>query len=450
MKVQVWSAMIVLSIVWMAQVCPAAGNDALQQENMELRSRVDKLEMQLNEIKALLQKDTARSAQPQLSDDELSKIATMVRQSPGGKSPVLSGLDVELYGYIKLDGSYDTSRTNPGNYVTWVDSEATNKDDDEFNVTANQTRLGLKIRGPQGDGLNLSGNVEVDFYGTGAAENKAGLLMRHAYMLMDWPEERFSILAGQTWDVFSPLNPNTLNYSVQWYSGNVGYRRPQLRLTKGFMLGDDIDITLAGAIARTIGDSHFMGPAVPEAGEDSGKPVFQARAGLTFPSLLGYKNTAVGVSGHWGEEEFDTSIAGGHSDVETWSFNVDLSQPVNEWLTINGELFTGANMDAYMGGIGQGINDSGKGIRSKGGWIAASLGPWDKWAFNVGLGIDDVNRDDADANDRTYNRSIFGNVLYSINKNTQVGFELTRWDTKRKGQPDADNLRAQMSLIYKF
>ena len=43
----------------------------------------------------------------------------------------------------------------------------------------------------------------------------------------------FTILGGQTWDVISPLNPRSLNYSVYWWAGNIGYRRPQVRLTKG-------------------------------------------------------------------------------------------------------------------------------------------------------------------------------------------------------------------------
>ena len=309
-------------------VSVAAQGDTLKKENADLRRRVDNLEKQLQEIKALLTNQASvagtQQVRPQrdLSDEELSKIASMVRKGSDGKSPVLSSLDMEVYGYIKLDGSYDTSRSTPGNYVKWVDSEAANKDDDEFNMTANQTRLGFKISGPEEDGLKVSGQAEVDFYGANSGENKAGFLMRHAFMKLDWPEERFNIIAGQTWDVVSPLNPGTLSYSVQWWSGNIGYRRPQIRLTKGFTLGEDIDVTVAGALTRTIGDSTFMNSAITESGEDSGKPTFQGRAGFTFPSPLGYKKTTVGVSGHWGEEEFDTTAVGGHSDVESWSVNL--------------------------------------------------------------------------------------------------------------------------------
>ena len=130
---------------------------------------------------------------------------------------------------------------------------------------------------------------------------------------------------------------------------------------------------------------------------------------------------------------------------------MDLTQPVNEWLTLKGELFTGENLSAYLGGIGQGVNTTTfREISSTGGWIAAGLGPWDKLSLNLGLSAEDVDSGDVNAADRTLNRSIFGNLIYSINKNTQIGFELSHWHTERKGQTDADAIRAQTSFIYKF
>jgi hypothetical protein len=94
-------------------------------------------------------------------------------------------------------------------------------------MTANETRLGAKIKGPNVDGMEISGRVETDFYGGGAAENKPNLMMRHAYIELGWPHEKFSILAGQTSDVISPLVPTTLNYSVCWWVGNMA-GRPQI------------------------------------------------------------------------------------------------------------------------------------------------------------------------------------------------------------------------------
>jgi hypothetical protein len=82
--------------------------------------------------------------------------------------------------------------------------------------------------------------------------------------------------------------------------------------------------------------------------------------------------------------------------------------------------------------------------------VAATLGPWEKWRFNIGAGIDDVDADDVNVGDRTLNRTVFGNVIYSVSKNTEIGLELSHWRTDYKGPGDAEDFRAQTSFIYKF
>ena len=89
-------------------------------------------------------------------------------------------------------------------------------------------------------------------------------------------------------------------------------------------------------------------------------------------------------------------------------------------------------------------------IESKGGWCALAMGPCDEWRFNVGIGIDDVDADDVNEGDRTLNRAVFGNAIYAFNKHAEVGFELSHWRTDYRGDGDADNVRFQTSLIYKF
>jgi hypothetical protein len=104
-----------------------------------------------------------------------------------------------------------------------------------------------------------------------------------------------------------------------------------------------------------------------------------------------------------------------------------------------------------LGGIGQGVNlTTYEEIASKGGWVAASIGPCDKWAFNLGTSMEDVDADDLNAGDRTLNSSVFGNAVYAFNKNTKVGFELSQWHTERKREGGADCLRGQLSFIYNF
>jgi len=433
----------VLSLVLLAAPQVAAAQEMsadeiqkLKQENILLKKRVTTLEATVRDIQKKLQ----GGARPRTSAGE--KPARMADRSNVSvvDDPKVA---VDLYGYIKLDVAYDSSRTSTGNYARWVESEATNEDDDQFNMTARQSRLGVKIDTKEIAGVKGSGRVEVDFY-EGGSENKNTLMLRHAVVKLDWPRSNFNILAGQTSDVISPLVPFTLNYPVAWWSGNIGYRRPQVRLTKRFAYDNGSKFKIEGALARTIGDDWGFDPG--DTGEDSGFPTLQGRAALTLP-----QGAVLGLSGHWGEEEYDSANTGSGHDFDTWSANIDLALPVNDALTLKGEVFTGKNLDAYLGGIAQGVNRTLLSeIESTGGWLALGIKASDKWSFNFGGGMDNPDNADLNAGDRTRNASYWGNVVYDINEFAQVGVELSSWRTKYKGQKDGDSLRAQSSLTYKF
>lgn len=424
------TAVAIIAIVTTISVSGwAQSNQDLANENAQLKSRVEKLEKEVQGLAG------GTAGQGQQSD------------AGAAKKPLWSSLDIQFYGYVKADASYDDSRTNPGNFVLWVENEATNNNDDEFNLTANQTRMGFNITGPSGDTMKTSGKIEWDFYGSGAEENRPKLQLRHGYMTLDWPQNDFSLLAGQTADVISPLLPTTLNYTVLWDTGNIGYRRPQIRATKTVQYDQATTFQFQGAIVRTLGRDDLVGS---ETGEDSGFPTLQGRVSLATP-LVGSKPTTIGLSGHCGREEYDLDDTGTNKDFDTWSINLDVIQPVCKGVTLKAELFKGENLDTYLGGIGQGVNTTAlKEIASKGGWVAASFEPWNQWSFNVGAGVDDVDRDDVDTGDRTYNSSVFGNAIYAVNKHVQVGCELSHWKTHYKGPGDADDLRVQTSFIYKF
>lgn len=441
--------------------CTLAGTAGAEDANMP--QRMAALEKQVGQLTELVkaQAEALQAAQKsnselkaKLNDVDWTAAKAAVMKDAAKKSDIRhnlwSNLDVQLYGKIKADASFDTSRTDTGNFTRWVEHESTNHNDHQMNVTANETRLGLKFNGPDVGEAKTSGLVEMDFFG-GGAENKSTPMMRHAYMQMDWAKCGLSLLAGQTWDVISPLNPSTLNYPVQWWAGNIGYRRPQIRLTKVCDLGGGTTLKLETALARDIGHTSGFDPG--DSGEDSALPSFQERISLSFPFLADKKAT-FGVSGHYAREEYDTNVSGHNLTADSWSANLDMDLPILTWLAIKGEMFTGQDLDAYLGGIGQGVvvaNGHLTEIQGTGGWIAASLGPWGPWSFNVGFSGEFIDSGDVTAaTARTGNSSIFGNAMYKINANTTVGVEVSRWLTEYKDEDDGDNLRVQTSFIYSF
>ncbi len=446
-------AVLAAALAAVAPVRAADGDEALADRVKALENQVRSLTDTVKDtraenrrLKGIIERGEVMKVHKDIAKDAAKRDVT--------RHNVWANLDVQLYGKIKADAAIDTARTDTGNFARWVESDEGRGNDHTFNLTARETRLGLKVNGPGDEDFRTSGLVEIDFY-SGSSENTPLPRMRHAFLKLDWPKKRFSVLAGQTWDVISPLNPSTLNYSVQWWVGNIGYRRPQVRATQGFVLCPDVELTLTGALARTIGHDSTFDPG--DTGEDAGFPGVQGRASLSFPGLGGRK-TVVGVSGHYAMEEYDYDSTDSHVDVDSWSANIDLLLPVTDWLAIKAEGFTGEDLDAYLGGIGQGIlvHNSGRDVRevqSAGGWLALSLGPWDCWRFNVGCSGEFLCNDDEDfisSSTRTCNSSIFGNAIYEINPNASVGVEISRWLTRYYDQAAGDSIRVQSSFIYKF
>ena len=428
----------------------------------DMQKRIESLEKQVAELMRVVKvqgKALAAAKANQetfVSREKFDAVrANMLKDAAGRSSKpkgfnLWSTVDVQLYGKIKADAAYDSGRANSGNFARWVNSGEKSRGDGQFNATANETRLGLKFTGPTTEDLKTSGLVEIDFYNANASETSAEPRMRHAYMNLEWPKERLSVLAGQTWDVISPLNPSVLNYTVQWWGGNIGMRRPQVRVTKGVSLNDDTDLTLQAALLRTAGHNSGFDPG--DTGEDAGFPSGQARAAVTFP-LFGKKKSTIGVSGHYGQEEYDRDTSGNNIDVYSWSGNVDANIPINAWLALKAEAFTGQNLDAFAGGIGQGINVVGNDVselKSTGGWLAASLGPWEKWSFNVGANAERITGGITLDGTRESNAAVFGNVIYKFNDHASVGLELSDWHTEYKGQSDGNDIRVQSAFIYKF
>jgi len=440
---------ISLLVVAVLIVGTAFAETDVERENVQLKERVDRLEGDVSQLKGML---------------EQKPNAPAVAEKPA----VRAKYPVDLYGFLKADAVYMTARANDaGNYARWIDSEELNENDNQFNLTARESRFGLMFQGPGLESMKTSARLEMDFY-EGGAENKGRPMMRHAYFQLDWPKSGWSLLAGQTSDTNSPLVPDSLNYSVGWWVGNIGYRRPQIRVGKSFDVGKDFQVLTQVAVARTIG--HFGPFDIAEnmdTGKDSGFPTVQVRYALTFP-LLGGKKSTFGISGHYGEEEYDKDASHSSTNINSWSAGADILIPICGWLNFKAEFWTGEDLDSYLGGVGQGIviettdnvfvNGVGVtgtyvgdwSVNSMGGWGNFILGPWDGWRFSVGYSVDNPDNGDVPTKGRTWNSTYWGQTSYDINEAVRVGVELSWWETEYKDLDDGDALRVQTSLVYRF
>lgn len=352
--------------------------------------------------------------------------------SAGDKDEKIS---VKPYGYIKMDAVYETGKSSHGNFAFW----ATDPGDSDglFHATANQTRLGLSIAGFSFGKFKVTGKVEVDFYG-GGAENKAFNYMRHAFLKIS--DGSLSIIAGQTWDLICPLNPPTLNYPVMWGAGNIGYRRPQLRLRKDIKTGKNL-FTIEAGIFRTIA-GDYDGDGV-EDGMAAGFPSIQGRVACKF-SLGGKASLQLGVSGHYGKTKGDTEFT-------TNSLNADLLLVLSPKFKIIGEYFSGKNMGAFLGGIIQTVNvPLGIEVETAGFFISAvaSLSPKTQLAF--GYSMDDPDDATLLPGARSKNTAFFGNLVFKLSKSAKVGFEVSNYETDYLLTDSQKTTRFQNSWVLSF
>ena len=350
-----------------------------------------------------------------------------------------NNLKIEPYGYFKFDMAYDQARTNNGNYVFWVNNpDSGGNKDSEFNMTARQTRLGTNLSYEGLEGRKVTSRFEFDFYG-GGAENKNILMMRHGYVKVDFG--KYYLLAGQTSDVISPLVPTTVNYTVLWNCGNVGYRHPQVQF--GNIVKNGIEVV--GALTINIpGDSDGDGN---DDGEDSSLPTVQAR--------FSYINSKVniGISGHYGLMEYRNNV-GKNDDYNSYSLNLHLNYILTNAFSLKGEFLTGKTLNQYFGGIGQGFNyHLEKEVKTSGGWINASFKAGKNTSCNLGVSIDQPEKDKKlRFPEINYNRCIFGNVFMKIAHNTSFAIEISKWTTghykDEGGEKKISNLRFQTAIIF--
>ena len=185
---------------------------------------------------------TAGEAQPLASDGGVTMLDL---QGEVSKMVWHKGdFSVIPYGILWGNTVYATQRTDPGSYTLWADSKSL-ENGDQCIVDGRNTRFGIDVLGPRIPMLGCAqagGKIEIDFQGAcDVTDNKGGVLLRHAYV--EVKNEDFRLLAGQTWDVISAVEPRHADVL-----GGLGGR--QYRLPAGAVPGR----TICGALRYPIAD----------------------------------------------------------------------------------------------------------------------------------------------------------------------------------------------------
>jgi hypothetical protein len=147
-----------------------------------------------------------------------------------------SRFPIRVYGTLLFNSFFNTSLNNLEDIPLFAGKQGSDVTggDKNFGMTVRQSRAGMRYTGTRIGDAKLSGQVEIDFFGgQSALANGVGFdifRLRLAYGRMDW--RNFSLVAGQDWSVFAPLNPTSLaTFAIPGMSssGNLWIRSPQVR-----------------------------------------------------------------------------------------------------------------------------------------------------------------------------------------------------------------------------
>ena len=366
-----------------------------------------------------------------------------------------AGLRLQVYGYIKADLSHDTQNTAPGSDFTfYVLPEVAGEKDGQTRLAARESRFGLNLFGPDVGAWKTTGKIELDFYG-GGNPNSYNPRIRLAYV--DVARScGLSLRFGQDWDTFTEVTPRINNFAYLADVGALGLRRPQARATKEIKFTDNTKLVVKVAAAQTVGQDLDGGGQ--DDGADADWPTAQFNVAL-HQKLWTEKAARLAFSGHYGRETIDSVdsnkvvVATDTADFDTWSAQASIFLPICKMVAVQGNLWQGANLDTYYGGIGQGVNMArGEEIEAKGGWAQLLFDPTDKWAFGLGYSVDDPCDEDLVGNKTQMSKNdlVWFYGAYKFTAALTAMAEYSQMTTDYAGKDDATNDRVQVSMKYTF
>jgi len=356
---------------------------------------------------------------------------------------------LQFYGQVRQDLIFDDSRPDAFQTPLFILSEPDGAQNlANFTMHPRLTRFGINASGPALEplrGARVTGKFEFDFQ-NGGRESRAIPRFRHMYLQLTWSAA--SLLIGQTSDIISPLFPAVNGDTLMWNAGNLGDRRPQVRLA----IQPPSDrlrwsITAGAGLPGAVDAQDLDGDGVRD-GEAAAVPNGQARFGLSYP-LQGPRRLTVGFWGHLARQRVSSPIAS-RTDFGSHSIGLDYEIPIGGRGVFRGEAWTGRNLSDLRGGAGQAINrTTGEGIASKGGWVEIGGDVTAHYAIFGGYTIDSPEEDDLPSGGRKRNGAWF--IVNRWNTGPFVfGIDYLYWTTDYKGSPRGTNNRANAYFIYNF
>ncbi|CAN5587302.1 hypothetical protein BH10PLA2_BH10PLA2_08040 [soil metagenome] len=391
-------------------------------------------------------------AAPSLKDLVDSKTTVSLRQA---------GL-LKPYGFVRGDLDFATARFNDLQFPFYVlpHDDRFNPKSPHPNDTLNYSlyprlsRLGLEYFGPKIDSFYdavPTGRLEIDFLtnNPGGSESRQLLRLRLAYAAVAIDD--FTLLVGQDWDIVSPLLPTINMNTNQWNNGNLGDRRPQVKLLydHDFDGGRRLQVQGGIALANAINSIDSDENAIRD-NEAWGIPGLEGRVGVIWPTS--WENQPI-MAGIWAFQARQRTLvpATGKRIFSSYGYGIDVRVPICEELTFQAEAWQGSNMDDFRGGIAQGINyTTGQTIASRGGFAELVYRPVRWYQQAIGYSLDDPTNSDVPASGRTLNRAFYASSRFPVGKGLLFSMEAQHWLTEWKSFNAGEAVLLKFFTQYNF
>jgi len=478
-KIQAQSPIVVTAetVVPVNEAPAAVRHDPLEKRIELLEAQLEEMRSELNRLK--LEAAAAKSAQLPATTAAAAAatneaVALHSQDKPAAQPRPgfdVGPVHVVPYGSIYLNLYGNSGATNNNDVPLF----ATPTGLSGVSATARETRLGMRLEGPQIAGAKSSGTVETDFSGglpaIGIGEDFGVMRLRLAFMRLDWANS--SLEAGQDWTVFSPNNPVSLaSVGTPEFaaSGNLFARIPQIRFQQRWLKGKlSFDSAIVGP--RTGDYPPGTTPAVlqPGSGAASRMPAFETRLALNDKNWWGSKKAgSIGVSAHYGRARAVTVPR--RIDLDVVGVAGDWNLPIGQRVTLVGEGFFGRNLAGFQGDVFQTfvpdfayrvgnvlVPGGPRSPSTRGGWTQLGFNPptlENRLTLYAGAGIDDPRDTDfvslSKRDSRIQNRAFEFSFIHKFTQQLSWGVEYRRLETRYIFSGRQNNNHLNLSAAFSF
>jgi hypothetical protein len=355
---------------------------------------------------------------------------------------------LKLGGIISLDALYNSARpVAPG--TPFFLAPRGIFDDDTFDIHARQTTLYAVASGPQIGDFQSGGLVMFALYNDSITVDRYGILPFLAYGELKNEECRFA--GGLQLDIFAPVVPTVLPFSILATSGNTGLYRGQLRAERFYYPGRNRQVTFTAGISDA-NPTIFNNDVLVE---DNGWPNVEFRAAwaagpLKQEGLLARRPLEVGISGVVGQVR-STEIAVTQVVADVWGLAADYRWRVTQKWGFQGEIFTGQGLGTYGGGILQTTNSvTFEAIEATGGWAEVYYYCTPCVHTHWGYGVDNALDADLAPTQVSRNDTIFANLIWDVTQSFRLASEFTYRTTDYLVFQDNEGFGYHWQMQWKF